>query len=89
MKEKLISFIKNNQLNFNTTGSGLNSACVIISGYSLSIENSDVTLIVDSILEVFPQFDKQDELEKVFNFAERNNYEKWWSYPEAKKMYQF
>jgi hypothetical protein len=89
MKEKLIKFIKDNELNFNTSGSGLNSACVIISGYALHLGVTNATDIETAILDMFPKFSGFDELERVFNYASDNNYGKFWSLPKAKEMYKF
>jgi hypothetical protein len=88
MKEKLIKFIKDNELNFNTSGSGLNSACVIISGYALFIKAS-LDDITEAVEELFPESDFCDELSRVFDYASDNNYEKFWSLPKAKEMYKF
>jgi hypothetical protein len=88
MKEKLIKFIKDNKLNFDTSGSGLNSACVIISGYALFIEAS-LDDITEAVEELFPESVFVDELSRVFDYAEDNNYEKFWSLPKAKEMYKF
>jgi hypothetical protein len=88
MKEQLIKFIKDNSLNFNSSGSGLNSACVIISGYALYI-GSDKIYIEEAIEELFPKADYKSELNKVFEFAQRNNYGTWWSNKVAKKLYKF
>jgi hypothetical protein len=87
-KKKLIEFIKNNSLNFNTSGSGLNSACVIISGYALYIDALEVE-IGEAIEELFPKADYKEELDRVFDFALRNNYGAWWITEEAEKMYKF
>jgi hypothetical protein len=89
MKEKLIKFIKDNELNFNTSGSGLNSACVIISGYALHLGAINTSEIVGAILQLFPEADFEDELNRVFDYASDNNYEKFWSLPKAKEMYKF
>jgi hypothetical protein len=88
MKEQLINFIKNNSLNFNTTGSGLNSACVIICGYALHL-GATVHEITKAIEYLFPESDFLGELGRVFDYAEHNKYGSWWSNPEAKKMYKF
>jgi len=89
MKEQLKKFIKDNELNFNTSGSGLNGACVIISGYALYLGAIDTSEIEEAILEVFPEADFLEELDRVFNYASDNNYEKFWSLPKAKEMYKF
>jgi hypothetical protein len=89
MKEKLIKFIKDNELNFNTSASGLNSVCVIISGYALYLGVTNATDIENAILDIFPKFSEFDELERVFDYASNNNYEKFWSLSKAKEMYKF
>jgi len=88
MKEKLIKFIKDNKLNFDTSGSGLNSVCVIISGYALFIEAS-LDDITEAVEELFPESVFVDELSRVFDYAEDNNYGNWWKLPKAKEMYKF
>ena len=91
MKEQLVNFIKNNELNFNTTGSGLNSTCVIISGYGLHLGVGNTGIIKEAINELFPKSvgNYEKELERVFNYANTSGYGNWWSKPEAKKMYKF
>ena len=91
MKQKLVEFIENNSLNFNTTGSGLNSACVIISGYALYLGAKNTESIKEAIGEVFPKsignFEK--ELERVFEYAENNSYGSYWKTTEANLIYKF
>ena len=88
MKEKLIKFIKDNKLNFNTSGSGLNSACVIISGYALFIK-ANIDEIAEAIDDLFPESYYEDELSRVFKYASNNHYERFWDLPKAKEMYKF
>lgn len=91
MKQKLVEFIENNSLNFNTSGSGLNSACVIISGYALYLRIESTEVIKEAIGEVFPKsignFEK--ELDRVFEYAQNNNYGSYWKTTEAGLIYKF
>jgi len=90
-KEKLIDFIKNNNLSFTDSGSELNSECAIISGFALSlgvdhydeIEMAVLTMNIDSNTNF------EDELRKVFSYSKKNNYGKNWSSDAYKKMYKF
>lgn len=89
MKGKLIEFMVDNKLNFNGSGSGLNSSCTIISGYALHI-GANVGEIKEAITETFPKANNyQKELERVFDFANRSNYQDFWKKDEAKEMYKF
>ena len=91
MKEQLIEFIENNKLNFNTSGSGLNSACCILSGYALYLGAVNPTALKEAVQELFPKsvgkFEK--ELERVFYYAEDNEYHKFWKTTDAKLQYVF
>lgn len=90
MKEKLIEFIENNELNFNSSGSGLNSVCAIISGYALHLGVSNTGVIKEAIGELFPKsigkFEK--ELERVFEYAENHSYGDNWK-DEYGLMYKY
>ena len=89
---KLVKFIKDNHLSFNgTAGSDLNSDCTIISGYALHLGVSDTPEIKRAIWEA-KQSKKSnfiEELDRVFEFADNNDYGYNWSSPEYKKMYKF
>jgi hypothetical protein len=88
--EKLVKFIKENNLNFKEEGSGLNSACTILSGYALYIdeENIEGDELCNAIRIIFPDFTDEDELERVFNYCQDNNYQLWWKEKENRKLYK-
>jgi len=87
MKDKIDKFIKENELDFTGEESGLNSNCTIISGYALHLGiNSSGQLL--RYLPALGQKGSQ-ELIRVFNFAQANNYEAYWKTEEAKKLYNF
>lgn len=88
MKEKLKQFIKENDLNFNGSGSSLNGNCVVISGYALFI-GAEYDEMLESIDEMFPEADYYDEILRVYTYAVDNNYGKYWSTEDAKKRYKF
>jgi len=85
---KIKDFITNNRLDFSGSGSDLNGNCVILCGYLLHIEKDIKDLLVTEVFINFPS-EVDDELYRVFEFAEANNYGAWWKSPEAKKMYKF
>lgn len=90
-KQKIKDFIVNNELeeSLNSEGSALNGACVAIAGYSLYLDcyilPGDVTdylcseLInhIQTIFKVSSGFEA--EFERVFEYAEDNSYENWWT----------
>jgi len=88
---KLAEFIENNGLYFSDTGSELNSECCTISGYALHLGTTDVTEIEEAIERTCPDTDGNylEELERVFEFAQANDYGKWWKKIENKKLYTF
>lgn len=85
---KIQKFISDNSLNFIGTGSGLNSNCTIISGYALHLDLSFEDLC-DELAETPLSFDATEELERVFNYAEANNYGAYWTSADAKERYIF
>ncbi len=91
MQEKLEQFIKDNGLQF--VEGRRNSDAVVISGYALHLGVSDLSDIENAIDSVFPEVSNsdcyEDELKRVFEYAESNNYGAWWSKSEAKKTYKF
>jgi hypothetical protein len=89
MKE-ILKFIKDNKLEFDLEGSGLNGNCVILAGFACYLELTDSQEIIDAIKEIHPTSDAFDaEFERVFDYANSNNYKAWWLIPEAKKLYKF
>ena len=89
-EEILKTFIRDNELTFSDTGSGLNSECCIIAGFADYIGVENYTPIVNAITEECPDAsDYQDELKRVVDYAWENNYGNFWNTPEAKKQYKF
>lgn len=85
---KIEKFIKDNDLSFDSEGSGLNSNCTILSGFALHLglpldELSD--LLRNSVIPPTAW----DEFERVYNYAEANNYGVYWSGADAKDRYIF
>lgn len=88
---KIETFIKVNGLDFSGEGSDLNSACVILAGYSLFIEIDESDLL--DYLKNLP-VDKFSayamvEFERVYEYAELENYGAWWYSNQAKREYKF
>jgi len=87
MKEKIEKFIKDNSLDLSVTGSAFNSVCTILCGYGLYLKLNLIEL-GDIISDIEPTYDYV-EFDRVYHFAERNHYEKFWMTAKAKKMYKF
>lgn len=89
-KELLIKFIIENGLTFNTTGSSLNSDCCIISGYALYIGVENMNELQEAIDESVAEPGMYyDELERVFEYANQNDYGAYWLTADAKLQYKF
>lgn len=89
-KELLIKFIIENGLKFNGTGSSLNSDYCIISGYALFLEVFSVEEIMEAIDDSgITSSSYHDELERVFKFADQNDYGAYWLTADAKLQYKF
>lgn len=94
MKEdtkELVNFIIENNLNFNGSGSNLNGMCVVLSGYALYRGYMNTEFLKEAINEVFPKAsgNYEKELERVFLYADNNDYGNYWKTEEAKLMYKF
>ena len=90
-QERLVKFIKDNYLSFEGVGgSDLNSDCVVISGFALHIGAGESD-IKRAIYEAKGTKKRNfiEELERVYTFAENNNYGYNWTTPEYKRMYKF
>lgn len=87
----LEKFIEDNKLKFDVSGSALNGACVIISGYALFLRIKNFATVAEAIVAKFPseKGNFEDELERVFNFAKTRNYGEWWKSSDAQKIYKF
>lgn len=89
-QELLEQFIKNNNLTFEE--GKRNTDSVILSGYALYIGESDVVVLMDAIDNAASEtanIDYHEELERVFDYADANDYGAWWKKPGAKTMYKF
>ena len=89
-QQQLENFIKNNNLNFEDTGSALNSNCTILAGYACYIQVTDFNILKTALLNTQPSILEHEvfpSLLGTFNFALENNYGKWWENPENFKKY--
>lgn len=80
--KKIEDFIQNNNLIFEE--GSRNSDSTIICGYTLHIGGSceDINEAINNLDnegELTPDSGWGDELERVWDFAEENNYGKWWT----------
>jgi len=87
--EKLQKFIADNKLDFDASGSSLNSAFVTLSGYSLFTGANEEE--VRNVLEATESLTSMElkEFDRVYDYSKKNNYGEWWKKEEAKKMYKF
>lgn len=94
-KENIIEkFIRLNGLDFSGSGSELNGNCVILAGYAHYLGFDTYDKLADELYSFDPDDEIiptscSDELERVFEYAVRNNYGKWWHSEESKKTYVF
>jgi hypothetical protein len=89
---KLVKFIKENKLSFEgMTGSALNSDCCVLSGFALHCGINDVDEVKRAIWDAKSNKKRNfvDELERVFQYAESNSYERPWKRGEFDKLYKF
>ena len=88
IKEKIVKFIKNNNLTFEE--GSRNTDSVLLSGYCLylKLDLEDIDDICD-IIRYTCEFNDifSDEFERVFKYAKLNHYHKWWEIEENRKMY--
>jgi riboflavin synthase len=92
MKETIEKFIRENELNFNSSGSGLNGAYTVVCGYADHVGASkksvkEAVIACTGVTALGPESKK--ELDKVYNFASTYNYGKWWTSLEASRTYKF
>jgi len=93
MKEQLKQFITDNNLKF--TEGRRNTDSVILSGYALHIGVDEFVHILYAVEEALGEdiWGSTDELEneltRVFEYADCHNYGNWWKLEEAKKKYKF
>jgi len=92
MKDKLEKFIIENELNFNSSGSGLNGAYTILCGFAdhVGASKKAVRDAVKAItgVEILPANSKK-ELDKIYKFTTTYNYGNWWKKPIAARIYKF
>ena len=89
-KELLIKFITANSLSFYEGNSSLNSDCCVISGYALHLGVHDSEELMDAIDDSGITSDVyHEELERVFKFAQANDYGAYWLTADAKLQYKF
>ena len=88
---ELVNFIIENNLNFNGSGSELNSMCVVLAGYSIFKGHITTGQLKEAVHEVFPKSvgNFERELERVFDYAFDNDYGNFWETEDAKMMYTF
>lgn len=91
--EKLVKFIKENNLMFDGVGSELNSDCVIIGGFADHCgisASADVRSAVKEALSTSSlSVTIEKEIDRVFDFAYTYNYGNWWKNRDAKRLYKF
>ena len=92
MKDKLEKFIRENELNFNSSGSALNGAYTVLCGFADHVGASKKA-VRDAVkattgVETLPVNSKK-ELDKIYKFTTTYNYGKWWQKPEAARIYKF
>lgn len=92
-EEKLIDFIKKNDLSFTGGTSAINSTCTILSGYAVYLEISNVEDVKKAIRKALNirRINKMmtKELDRVFKFAYENNYGWFWNQRDAERQYKF
>jgi hypothetical protein len=91
MNEKIEKFIRENELNFNSSGSSLNGAYTIVCGYAdhVGASKKAVKEGVQACIGTALSTESKKELDKIYKFTTTFNYGKWWQKPEASRMYKF
>jgi len=85
MIEQLKKFIKDNNLKFKE-GSAGDINILAICGYSVYMKAS----LEDCLKAVSTKNSKiEAEINRVYNYANSNNYGKWWETSSAKSSYKF
>jgi hypothetical protein len=85
IKNKIEKFITDNKLNFRGSGSDLNGNCVILAGFALFC---DEDIDCEELIELVDT-NAAEEMRRVFEFAEDNNYGDWWTSEAAIEQYKF
>ncbi len=95
MEKKILDFIELNELTF--IKGQRNSDSTILSGYALFVGIKSIEELIQ-IVEKYKKEkakdlshfdDYESELTKVFNYAKRHNYEKFWESEDAKTSFKF
>jgi hypothetical protein len=89
MKKVLIQFIKDNKLTFKGSGSALNSDCVILCGFALYIGANKSTCMDSIPTKEINVAEVHTEIERVYEYAERNNYGDYWKNGVAKASFKY
>jgi len=84
--EQLQKFIKENGLQF--TEGRRNSDLVVLCGYALYIEATSDDC-AESIPNEVCDSELMNELDRVYEYAENNNYGKWWKVHANRNTYKF
>jgi len=88
MQDKIEKFITDNGLQF--VEGTRNSDSTILSGYALHLGIKEVEILTKAIDNVLPDADDYySELDRVFKYAQKNNYGKYWKTKVAKETYVF
>lgn len=82
---QLETFIKDNNLKFEE-GSGGNSDILAICGYACYL-GASLTEVFDAINT--SSVDTEIEVERIYDYAKKNNYAKFWHTSAAKAQYTF
>ena len=98
MKKELTrvkKFIKDNDLDFTDSGSGLNGNCLVLAGFICHVmadreDWKSSREVGRDIIDTLKLSDEADtELQRVFEFAWENSYEDYWETDEAELEYTF
>lgn len=91
---KIQQFIKDNNIDLTGSGSSLNGECVILAGYALYLNEDKYDF--DKLLEDVQEdglldltSEAIDELERVYSFAYKSDYDSFWKTEKAKTQYIF
>ena len=85
-------FIDNNDIDLSGTGSSLNGNCTVLAGFICYVVEKNKQTYYDGnylIHNLKLTSDVETELYRVYDYAYRNNYEKFWKTSEAKTQYTF
>lgn len=94
MEQKIIDFVNDNGLEFNSFESGLNANCVILVGYLLYLSEIDlepinIEFVHKSILK--DNGNTIEEFTRIWDYIVDNNhdYASFWKTDKAKEQYNF